>query len=163
MGESELQHAAFDGVTEYVVALDTLCELAHLSLFIFENDFDSIGFNSETRYNTLRHFLLSNQNARLHLLAHDPQPLIRFCPRMMMLLRQFGHNMQIYQTPSNLRHLSAPFAVADTQHFIRRFHFDDTRGIFAQNDPQEAIVLKSRFEEMWASSRPCATTTTLGL
>jgi len=163
VNEGELQHTPLDSITEYVTALDTLCGLARQSLFIFENDFDSIGFNSEARYNTLRSFLLSGSNTRLHLLAHDTRPLVNYCPRMMMLLRQFAHNMHIYQTPANLRYLSAPFAVADTQHFVRRFHFDDTRGIFAQNDPAEAIVLKSRFEEMWASSRASASATTLGL
>lgn len=163
MSEGELQHTAINGVTDYVAALDGLCGLAQRSLFIFENDFDSIGFNSEARYNTLRRFLLSSPNARLHLLAHDAQPLVRFCPRMMLLLRQFSNSMHIYQTPVNLRHLSEPFSVADELHFVRRFHFDDARGIFARNDPEGARLLKSRFEEMWASSHPSASATTLGL
>lgn len=163
MSEGELQHTAINGVTEYVAALDELCGLAQHTLFIFENDFDSIGFNSEARHNTLRRFLLSSPNTRLHLLAHDSQPLVRFCPRMMMLLRQFSHQMHIYQTPINLRHLSEPFSVADERHFVRRFHFDDARGIFAQNDPAGARLLKSRFEEMWESSHPSASATTLGL
>jgi len=163
MSNGELQHTAINGVTEYVAALDELCRLAQHSLFIFENDFDSLGFNSEARYNTLRRFLLSSPNARLHLLAHDSQPLVRFCPRMMMLLRQFSHQMHIYQTPVNLRHLSEPFSVADEKHFVRRFHFDDARGVFAQNDPEGARLLKSRFEEMWESSHPSASATTLGL
>ena len=163
MGEGELQHTAINGVAEYVAALDELCASAQRTLFIFEKDFDNIGFNSAARFNTLRQFLLASPNARLHLLAHDPQPLVRFCPRMMMLLRQFSHSMGIYQTPINLRHLSEPFAVADEKHFVRRFHFDDARGVFAQNDPEGARLLKSRFEEMWASSHPSASAATLGL
>lgn len=163
MNESELQHTAINGVTEYVAALDTLCASAQRSLLIFENDFDNLGFNSEARFNTLRSFLLASPNARLHLLAHDTQVLVRFCPRMMMLLRQFSHNMSIHQTPANLHHISEPFAVADENNFVRRFHFDDARGVFAQNDHEGARLLKSRFDEMWASSRPGASATTLGL
>ena len=163
MSEGELQHLAFDGVNEYVSALDELCGLAQHSLFIFENNFDGLGFNSEARYNLLRRFLLSGQKIRLNFLAHDTKPLVSFCPRIMLLLRQFSHLMQIYQTPANLRHLTAPFAVADARHFVRRFHFDDTRGIYAQNDPEGAIVLNSRFEEMWESSHPGAATSKLGL
>jgi len=163
MSENELQHTTFDGINEYVAALDEICGLVKQSLFVFENDFDGVGFNSEKRYAQLRRFLLSSPNVRLHLLAHDTQPLVRFCPRTMLLLKQFGHLMHIYQTPANLRHLSAPFAVADAKHFVQRFHFDDTRGIYAQNDPAGAIVLKSRFENMWQSSRPSAAATTLGL
>jgi hypothetical protein len=163
MSEDELQHTTFDGISEYVDALDDLCGLAQRSLFIFENDFDSLGFNSEKRFTQLRRFLLSGPNVQLHLLAHDPQPLVRFCPRIMILIKQFSHLMHIYQTPVNLRHLTAPFSIADSRHFVRRFHFDDTRGIFAKNDPEGTIVLKSRFEQMWESSHPSASATTLGL
>ena len=163
MSDGEMQHQVLDGVTEYIAALDAICGLAQLSLFIFENDFDSLGFNSEIRYDTLRQFLLSSPNVRLKLLAHDVQPIVRYCPRMMMLQRQFSHLIDIYQTPVNLHHLTAPFAVADSQHFVRRFHFDDARGVFAKNDPEGAIVLKSRFEEMWSTSRQSASMTTLGL
>jgi hypothetical protein len=163
MSEGELIHQRLDGVAEYVAALDGICGLAQQSLYIFENDFDGLGFDSEVRYNILRRFLLSSPYVSLHLLAHDTEPLVRFCPRIMILLRQFSHLMHIYQTPTNLRHLTTPFAVADTLHFVRRFHFNDTRGIFGQNDPQESSVLKSRFEEIWASSHPGASGSTLGL
>jgi hypothetical protein len=163
MSDEELQHTALNGITEYVSALDELCASAKRSLYFFDRDFDNLGFNSEARFNTLRSFLLSSPNAHLHLLAHDPQVLVRFCPRMMMLLRQFSHKMHIYRTPESLRHLSEPFAVADEKNFVRRFHFDDARGVIAKNDPESARLLKSRFEEMWASSRPSASATTLGL
>lgn len=163
MSADELKHCPLNGADDYIAALDELCGLARHSLYVFENDFDNIGFNSEARYQLLRRFLLLGPNVRLHLLAHDAQPLLRFCPRMMLLLRQFSHNMHIHQTPANLRHLSEPFAVADENHFVRRFHFEDTRGVFAQNDPEGARLLKSRFEEMWASSHPCASSSTLGL
>jgi hypothetical protein len=163
MSEGELQHTAINGVIEYSAALDTLCASAQRSLFIFENDFDNLGFNTEARFNTLRSFLLASPNARLHLLAHDTQVLVRFCPRLMMLLRQFSHNMHIHQTPVNLRHISEPFGVADENCFVRRFHFDDARGIFAKNDHEGARLLKSRFEEMWATSRASVSATTLGL
>lgn len=163
MSEGELKHTALNGVVDYVAALDELCGLTRHSLFIFENDFDNLGFNSEARFNTLRHFLLSGPNKSLHLLAHDPQPLVRFCPRIMILLGQFSHNMHIYQTPPNLRHLTEPFAVADENHFVRRFHFDDPRGIYALNDPEGARTLQSRFKEMWASSHAAVSATTTGL
>ena len=163
MNGDELQHTAINGTTEYIAALDALCASAQRTLLIFENDFDNLGFNSEARFNTLRSFLLASPNARLHLLAHDTQVLVRFCPRMMLLLRQFSHNMAIHQTPANLRHITEPFAVADENSFVRHFHFDDARGVWAPNDHGGARLLKSRFEEMWTTSRPGASSTTLGL
>jgi hypothetical protein len=157
------QHNQFDGVADYIDALDTVCASAERTLNIFEKDCDDIGFNSEARFDTLRRFLLSNSMNRLNILVHDPQPLIRFCPRMMTLLTQFGHSMFIYQTPKNLQQITEPFVVADNANYVRRYHFDDTRGLLAKNDPEEARRLNSRFQEMWTSSHPCASATKLGL
>lgn len=163
MNDETLLHTPLNSVADYVGALDTVCASAQRTLNIFEKNFEDIGFNSEARFDTLRHFLLASSNNRLRLLAHDPQHLVRYCPRVMLLLRQFGHNMSIYQTPPHLQSISEPFAVADDAHYVRRYHFDDTRGLLAQNDPEGARLLNSRFQEMWVSSHPCASGTTLGL
>ena len=160
---SELKHTALDGNSDYVAALDKLCELAQHELIVFEKNYENTGFNSEVRYNTMRAFLLSNPNNRLHRLAHNTSHLVKHCPRVMLLLQQFAHSMQIYQTPQHLQHASEPFAVADQTHYVRRFHFDDPRGILAQNDPEGARMLQSRFLEMWSDSHPGAAATTLGL
>ena len=89
MSDDTLQHTLFDGAIDYIEALDTVCASAKHTLNIFEKDFSDIGFNSETRYHALRHFLLGATTSRLQILAHDPQHLVRYCPRMMMLLREF--------------------------------------------------------------------------
>ena len=159
----KLQHTALNSMAEYITALDTLCGLAQRSLLIFDKNFEDIGLNTLAREATLRRFLLANPANRLHLLTHDARSATRYCPRLMSLLRQFSHGMQIYQTPKHLIHLSEPFAVADETHYTRRFHFDDTRGLLAQHDPENARVLKSQFAEMWAASKPSVTATTLGL
>jgi len=163
MSDDVLQHTLFDGVADYIEALDNVCSSARSTLNIFEKDFSDIGFNSEARYEALRHFLLRSSNNRLQLLAHDPQHLVRYCPRMMMLLREFSHSMSIFQTPSHMRNVTEPFAVADNTHYVRRYHFDDSRGLLAINDPEGALELNSRFHEMWQSSHPGATANRLGL
>lgn len=163
MSEDQLRHLELNGSADYISALDEICSLARHSLVIFEQNFDGIGFNSQARYDTLHRFLLGGPNVKLHLLAHDVQPLLRFCPRMMMLLRQFSHNMYIYQTPKHLQNVTEPFAVADDEHYVRRFHFDDARGILAMYDPEGARTLKGRFNEMWASSHPAASASVTGL
>jgi hypothetical protein len=160
---SELQHTMLDGNADYIAALDTLCKLAQHELIVFEKNYENTGFNGEARYDTLRTFLLSNPNNRLLLLAHSTAHLVQHCPRIMMLLRQFAHSMYIYQTPPHLQQVSEPFAVADQRHYVRRFHFDDPRGLLAQNDPEGARMLHSRFQEMWGASHPGASATTLGL
>ena len=159
----DLQHTKLEGTVDYIAAMDTLCGLAHRTLYVFEKNFENIGFNSEARYDILRLFLLASQTNRLHLLAHDAHPIVLHCPRLMILLRQFSHSMHICQTPQHFLHITEPFAVADESHYVRRFHFDDSRGILAQNDPEGARILKSRFTEMWASSYPSVSANTTGL
>ena len=156
-------HQAINGNAEYIAALDVVCGLAEHSLLIFEENFDNLGFNSVARYNILHYFLLSNPLARLQLLAHNTQNISLYCPRLIMLLRQFGHKVSIYQTPKSLSHLSEPFAVADELAFVRRFHFNDSRGILAVSDPINARLLKSRFQEMWRASRASVFSDTTGL
>lgn len=159
----QLKHTALSSMADYIAALDTLCSLAQRNLAIFDKNFEEIGLNSAAREGTLRHFLLANPVNRLHLLTHDARSATQYCPRLMLLLRQFSHCMHIYQTPKHLCHLSEPFAVADDEHYTRRFHFNDTRGLFARHDPEKARAFKSQFDEMWAASSPGVTATKLGL
>ena len=163
MNNDTLQHTKLDGIAEYTAALDTLCRLARRNLLLFEKNYEDLGFNSEARYETLHHFLLANPANRLLVLANDTHYLSTLCPRMMMLLRQFGGSMFIHQTPASLSHITEPFAIADDAHYVRRFHFDDPRGILAQHDPENARALKSRFMEMWSASHPAISATKLGL
>lgn len=157
------QHTELNGITEYTAALDTLCGLAQRNLCLFEKDYEHLGFNSANRYEVLRAFLLADPANRLYLLAHDTSHLVKYCPRVMMLLQQFSHSMYIHLTPDHLRNITEPFAVADDQHYVRRFHFDTPRGILALEDAEGARMLHARFLELWSASRPGASATTLGL
>lgn len=163
MADELLQHIHLDGVQDYITALDTLCGLAERDLYLFEKNFDGLGFNSEARYLTLHRFLLSNPAHRLYVLAQDTNYLSNYCPRMMLLLRQFSNAMFIHQLPKNLQHISTPFAVADAVHCVRRFHFDDPRGVFEQYDAHSALTLKNYFLEMWSASSPRVSAAKLGL
>ena len=48
-------------------------------------------------------------------------------------------------------------------HSVRRFHFNDLRGLYARDDPIEAHTLAERFEEIWEASGPALAPTTIGL
>lgn len=163
MADKLLQHIQLEGISDYIAALDTLCGLAERNLYLFDKNFDGLGFNSEARYSILHRFLLASPTHRLYVLAHDTHYLSNFCPRMMMLLRQFSSRMFIHRTITHLHHISTPFAVADDNHCVRRFHFDDGRGVFEQNDATQARVLKSYFMEMWGESPQALSADKLGL
>lgn len=163
MSNDTLQHTNLDGIVDYSVALDTLSKLAQHNLVMFEKNYEGLGFNSEARYETLYRFLLANPANRLLVLAQDTRYLATLCPRMLMLLRQFSGSMFIHQAHASLTHVTEPFAIADDTHYVRRFHFDDPRGILAQHDPKHALTLKSRFMDMWSVSHLAVSATKLGL
>jgi len=87
----------------------------------------------------------------------------RSCPRMIQLLRTFSHAVAIHETQTQAKGVYDPFVVADEMNSVRRFHFNDLRGLFARNDPIEAHTLAERFEEIWEASAPAVTANTIGL
>lgn len=154
MSDSQAIEQPITTVAEYISALDTLCALAQKTLYIFERDFVNIGFNSNSRYEILKRFLLASPHNKLQFIAHNTRPIFPNCPQLIQLSRQFSHNFQIFQTPRHLQNLSEAFAVADEAHSVRRFHMDATRGLFTQHDRTAANLLKSRFDEILQASKP---------
>lgn len=163
MSDNKLQQTELVSAADYVNALDNLCKLAKHSLVFFEKNYLDSGFNSSARFEILRNYLLQNPNHQLKLLAHDTRPLSQYCPRLLILLQQFSHNLFIYQTPKHLQHITEPFAIADETHYVRRFHFDHMPGIYVQNDSEYAHLLQSRFMEIWQESRPSSFTSNVSL
>lgn len=152
----------FIGKSDYQDYIDEIIGLARHDLRIFEKCLDP-AFNSSERHEALRRFLLSSQRNRLRIVVHDIGNIGRDCPRMLQLLRNFSHATAIHETQPQAKGVYDPFTIADESHSVRRFHFDELRGLYAKNDPVEAHTLVKRFEEIWEASSPAVTPTTLGL
>jgi hypothetical protein len=157
------EQLTLSSLADYTAALDKLCALAEHTLYVFDKTLEGQGFNTQSRYTILRNFLLGNPARKFCLLVHDTHYLSTRCPHMLDLLHHFGTQTSSHQTPHNLQHLAVPFAVADGTHLVRRFHFNDARGVFATHDPSNAHALKTRFLEMWTASHPTTTTVRLSL
>lgn len=145
-------HRKLDGLAEYAAAIDEIIGLARHQLLIFDYNLENMGFNGLARYDALHAFLLANSRNRLSIVVKDPDYLDRHCPRMIMLLKRFGHNMAIHKTRPEASGAYDPFCIADGEHFARRFHFDDPRGIVATDDPHQGKGLEMRFEQIWEAS-----------
>jgi hypothetical protein len=155
-------HRPVDGLREYESGVDEVIRNATSSLRIFDSTL-STGFNSPERHDALRRFLLASRRNTLRIIVHDVQHLDRNCPRLLALLRQLGHAIQIHETHARAKGVYDPFVIADDCHFARRFHFDSGRGLFGQHDPIGARALIEHFEEIWEASSPALSATTLGL
>lgn len=160
---SVLLHRQLASTAEYTEALDIVIEMAQRHLRIFDHNLEGGGYNTQRRYELLRGFLLASRSNRLEIILHDTDYLTRFCPRILTLLRQFGHAITIRETTAQAKNIHDPFLIADQAHHVHRFHFDDPRALLALNDIQGTHALLKRYEEISAASLPAVTATTLGL
>jgi len=163
MGERSPSHSRLEGISEFTDAIDAVIARADRRLRVFDRNLDGIGFNSSKRHELLRRFLLARRTNRLFIAVHDTSYLNRDCPRMQSLLKLFSQSMEIRQTYPHAQGVHDSFIIADDAHFLRRFHFDDSRSLLALDDPLETKVLNDRFEEIWDASFPAVFATTLGL
>jgi hypothetical protein len=152
----------FTSRNQYEEYVNEVIGLAKHELRIFEKELGA-SYNASARYAAFRHFLLASRRNRIRIVVHNTGSMERNSPRMLQLLRDFSHAVSIHETQPQAKGVYDPFVVADEQHSVRRFHFNDLRGLFAKNDPIEAHTLVERFEEIWEASAPAATANTLGL
>ena len=160
--DKSLDQTKFTGKTEYHDFVDEVIALAQHEIRIFDQQLGK-AFNSSARHDALRHFLLSSQRNRLRIVVHNAGKMERDCPRMLELLRTFNHAMAIHETHAEAKNVYDLFVIADELHSVRRFHFNDLRGLYARDDPIEAHTLVERFEEIWEASAPTVAPTTIGL
>jgi hypothetical protein len=152
----------FTGKTDYQGFVDEVIALAQHEIRIFDQQLEN-AFNSPARHDALRGFLLASRRNRLRIVVHDAAKIERDCPRMLELLRSFNHAMAIHETQPEAKNVYDLFVIADEMHSVRRFHFNDLRGLYARDDPIEAHTLVERFEEIWEASAPAIAPTTIGL
>jgi hypothetical protein len=160
--EIQPQHRKIEGNAEYEDALDTLFARPGRRLRIFDRQLGT-GFVGVHRYGLLRHFLLASRSNRIQIVLHDTANLQRDCARLVMLLRQFSHAVSINETEPQAKRVYDPFVVMDERDYLHRFHYDDSRGLLALDDPHGAHGFVQRFEEIWEASAPALSGTTLGL
>jgi hypothetical protein len=151
-----------EGLAAYEAALDELIANAAHTVRIFDRSIGR-GFNSPQRCELLRQLLLANRTNRVYIALHETANIIRDCPRLMLLLKQFSHGVSIYQTLPAARRVYDPFAVADDTRFVHRFHYADIRGVATVGDVAATQLLLKRFEEIRQASAPSVAATTVGL
>src|SRR5262249_46975616 len=100
---------------------------------------------------------------RIYMVVHNPDHIVRQCPRLIGLLTRFNHMMQINRTHEHIRHLQDAFLVLDSQHYVRRANATFYRGAMGVGDEIEALAMRQRFMEIWEAPFPGVSSTTAGL
>ncbi len=163
MSESpDSRHLPLFGNAEYENAIDAVLQKATSKVRIFDQTLAG-SYNSPSRCAALQGFLRASRRNSLQIVLHDTQSLDRNTPRLLNLLRTFGHSISIHETHQSAKSVYDPFVVVDDRCFVHRFHFEDIRGAYSLDDPIEASALIDRFAEIWEASSPAVSATTLGL
>lgn len=151
------------GTADSLVAIDEVIAAAQRTLRIFDFTLSNRGFNSPARTELLRKFLVAGRAHRLLIALHETDALIRECPRLLTLLRQFPMSIEIHRTIAQARNAMDPFVVADDHSVWHQLHYEQPRAIVALHAPADAMPIAQRFDEIWELSEPAVSATTLGL
>lgn len=160
--EPNPQHSPIFGNAEYEAAIDTILQKASVRIRIFDHTLGT-QYNSSHRLELLRHFLLANRRNSLQIVLHDTRTMDRNCPRILNLLRSYGHSISIHETHPTAKLVYDPFVIVDDRCCVHRFHFDEMRGLLVLDDPVVTYTFIERFAEIWEASSPAISATTLGL
>ena len=149
-------------IAEQAQGIDEVIDRARLIVRVFDIDLSQVGWSGADRAERLSAFL-RRPGARLELIVHDTRFLEQSCPRLVTLLKRYGHAMTVYKTGPEARSAMDPLTIADDRHFLHRFHVDGPRASLAFDAPLAARPLVARFEEIWSTGEPGLTGTVLGL
>ena len=150
-------------VAAQTAAIDELIALARHQIRVFDQDLSQTGWNSAARADRLTAFLRDVRGRRLDVIVHDTRYLESACPRMLKLLRTYGHAMAIHQTGDEAKVATDPLVIVDGVHYLHRFHYEQPRAALGINQPEQTQPLANRFDEIWATREPGITGTVLGL
>ena len=160
---SKPDYKLFGSEAEFQLAVDRLLAQPGRELKIFEPDGAALKLNSPGRIAQLDGFLRGSRTRRIQLVVHNTEHLTRHCPRMMNLLALFNHAIQVHRSHEEIRNLQDAFMVLDAAHYLRRPVAGHFRGGIGLHDDNEALGMRSRFQEIWSASYPAVSSTTAGL
>lgn len=152
-----------DTVRGQIAAIDELIGLARHRIRVFDRDLSQTGWCAAARIDRLASFLREVRGRRLDIIVHDTRYLETACPRMIGLLRIYGHAMTIYRTGTEAKMATDPLLLVDGRHYLHRFHFEQPRAALGIDQPEQTQLLSTRFDEIWATGEPGASGTVLGL
>jgi len=161
--EGDRVYQILTGHAEALVAMEAVIARAQRTLLIFDVELKDRGYNTPGRHDALRAFLLANRGNKLQIALHNIQELEADCPRLINLLRQFPSAIRIHRTTGVARDANDPFLIADEAHFWRKPHHQHPRSVLSLGSATDAKPLIERFGEIWESSEPGISSSTLGL
>jgi hypothetical protein len=157
------RYERLSSVAEQGAAIDTLIDIAKLSVRVFDVDLSGMGWNAPARIEKLTKFLRGAPGARLEIVLHDTSWIERSCPRLLNLFRVNSHVITIRKTGEDARAAMDPLIIVDGVHFLHRFNIAQPRAALSIGDPEAAVPFVTRFDAISESAEPGLSASVLGL
>ena len=153
----------FETPSEFRAAFDALLAGTHRQLRLYDHDLGLLEIDHAPRHAALRAFCVAGGGRRIELLLDDISRVARDHPRLMQLVRDFGHVLEIRQADSETPRPDQAFVLADRHGVLLRADKGAVHGTLHADDPARATALHQDFEGMWQRTPAQVSATTLGL
>ena len=154
---------AFETPSEFRAAFDALLASTHRQLRVYDHDLSLLDIDDAPRLAALRALCVAGGGRRIELLLDDISRVARDHPRLMLLLRDFGHVLEIRQADPDAPRPDEAFVLADRHGVLLRADKAAAHGTLRLDDARDAVLLNQDFEGMWQRSPAGVSATTLGL
>lgn len=153
----------FETPAELRAAFDALFAATHRQLRLYDHDLRLYELEDATRHAALRAFCVAGGGRSIELLLDNIDRVAREHPRLMQLVRDFGHVLVIRQADPVAPRPDQAFVLSDRSGVLLRADKSAVHGIHHPDDPARATPLLQEFEGMWQRAPAQVSATTLGL
>lgn len=155
--------STFETPTEFRAAFDELLASTHRQLRVYDHDLGLLDIDHAPRHAALRALCVAGGGRRIELLFDDISLVARKHPRLLQLLRDFGHVLEIRQADPDAPRPDEAFVLADRHGVLLRADKAAVHGTLHLDDARDAVLLDQNFESMWQRAPASVSATTLGL
>ncbi len=159
----EPRESRLDSLAALAQAQDELIALARRHIKVFDVDLCWGGWHTTARCDALSQFLRGHRGAQLSVIVHDTHWLEARGARFAALLKLHAPAMMLYRTGPEARRAMDPLLIVDDAHFLHRQHITWPRATLSIGNPERAMPLVKRFDEIWETGEPGMSGTVLGL
>jgi uncharacterized protein YjiS (DUF1127 family) len=153
----------FDSEVGFRTAIDAALFAADGQINIFDPDLARLRLEESNRVAMLRSFVTLRRGNRIRIALKSARHLELKAPRLLALLRVFGHVIEVRRTPEELDRLCDSHLLTDNGYAVVRFHVDQPRGKLIMADIAEVRPWLDRFSELWSAAEPCSPGAAFGL
>ncbi|HRK77633.1 MAG TPA: hypothetical protein PLQ95_03760 [Thiobacillus sp.] len=154
---------ALETPAELRTAFDALLAATQRRLRLYDCDLSLLDLDHAPRHAALRALCVAGGGRRIELLLDDIGRVARDHPRLMQLLRDFGHVLEIRLADPDAPRPGQAFVLADRHGVLLRADKAAVHGILHPDGPASAVALHQDFEGMWQRAPAGVSATTLGL